>query len=324
MTVAAPTGYQAARESAALIRRERNVVLRLTGTEREEFLDNLCTNRVAGLAAGAGTRAFMLNPTKGRVLADFLAAATDDALLLDCEEGCADTVEELLQRYYFGQDVTIERRADVTVLSLQGPRADATLEAIGAVAPAAVPGSHVVTTMAGVEGRVLRWSETGEPGVRLWVPVDAVDEVERALVEAGAVVASAEAWTLLQIEAGVALFGRELTQETIPLEAPTENAISHDKGCYPGQEVIARLWARGRPARHLRGLRLDAPLAPGARLDADDKPGVARVTASAESPELGAVALAYVQRNYAEPGTALRSGQVGAVVAALPMAEVTV
>lgn len=319
----APTGYRAARESSALMPREKNAVLRMTGSEREEYLNSLCTNRVAGLMAGMGTRAFMLNPTKGRVLADFVVVVTEDALLLDCEDGCADTVEELLQRYYFGQDVTIER-ADLAVLSLQGPGADATLGAVGAAVPATDPASHVEATVSEVPVRVVRWSETGEPGVRLWVPVDDRDAVQAALIAAGAVLAEPQAWTLLQIEAGIAVYGRELTEETIPLEAPTENAISHDKGCYPGQEVIARLWARGRPARRLCGLRLSAPLEPGATLNADDKDAVARVTASAESPELGSVALAYVQRNYVEPGTILKTSETSAVVCSLPMAEITV
>jgi len=127
------------------------------------------------------------------------------------------------------------------------------------------------------------------------------------VVAAGAEPGDDEAWTVLQIEAGIAAFGRELGEETIPLEAPVEEALSFDKGCYPGQEVIARLHVRGRPARFLRGLRIEGggALAPGDTLDAADKPRVATVTASGASPALGAVALAYVHRDYLEPGTRL-------------------
>jgi folate-binding protein YgfZ len=126
---------------------------------------------------------------------------------------------------------------------------------------------------------------------------------------------------VLQIESGIAVFGRELGEDTIPLEAPTENAMSFDKGCYPGQEVIARLHVRGRPARELRGLRLEGePPAVGETLDAPDKPRVATVTASGRSPLLGSVALAYVHRDYLGAGTRLTTaGGQSAEVVALPM-----
>ena len=169
--------------------------------------------------------------------------------------------------------------------------------------------------------RVVRWSDTGETGFHLWVPGDATATLSSALVRAGAAAGHKDAWDTAQIESGIAVAGAELGLETIPLEAPTENAISHTKGCYPGQEVIARLWARGRPARLLRGLRFegDEALPPGATLDADGKEGAARVTRSAVSPALGPVALAYVHRDHVEAGTQLRSGSVVAEIADLPM-----
>jgi folate-binding protein YgfZ len=155
--------------------------------------------------------------------------------------------------------------------------------------------------------RALRWSDAGPAGWHLWVAAGAADAARQAIVEAGAVPGSEEAWTLLQIESGIAAFGRELGEDAIPLEAPTANAIDHDKGCYPGQEVITRLHFRGRPARQLRGLRIegDAPPPAGATLDADGKPAAATVTATAVSPRLGPIALAYVHRDYCEPGTRL-------------------
>jgi folate-binding protein YgfZ len=153
------------------------------------------------------------------------------------------------------------------------------------------------------------------------VPADAVDAARQAILEAGAAPGTEAAWTLLQIESGIAAFGRELGPDVIPLEAPTADAIDHAKGCYPGQEVIARLHVRGRPARHLMGLRIDGgePLPAGSTLDAPEKAGVAVVTASAVSPELGPVALAFVHRDHCAPGTRLTSGARSAVVAELPL-----
>lgn len=317
--------YHAARESAALFRPEAGLIT-LTGADRVEYLNSLCTNKIVDVESGRSARAFLLNPTKGRVLADFLACATDDALWLECAGGSAPIVLEILRKFFFGQGVEFTDLGSVwSVHSLQGPEAPGLLERTGASLPADEEGAHLETGIGAHSGRVVRWSDTGEAGFHLWFPAEAAPAVGAAIVEAGAIPGKAEAWTVLQIEAGVPAFGRELTEETIPLEAPTENAISHTKGCYPGQEVIARLHVRGRPARHLRGLRIHGSeaLEPGALLDAQDKAGVARVTASGVSPALGPVALAYVQRDYCEPGTRLMAldGRA-AEVADLPMIPV--
>ena len=318
--------YHAARERAALFARPDATLIAMTGTERAPYLNSLCTNKVIDLDIGHGARAFLLNPTKGRVLADFLVCATEDVLWLECVGGSAPTVLGILQRYYFGQEVAFEDHADEwTVLSLQGPESATFLERTGAAVPFPKPGAHVETGVGAHRARIVRWSDTAEVGFHLWVPAADADPVHSAVIEAGAVPGREEAWTVLQIEAGVAAFGRELTEETIPLEAPTENAISHTKGCYPGQEVIARLHVRGRPAKHLKGLLVEGEraLETGSVLDSGEKPGVARVTASGVSPVLGPIALAYVHRDYCDPGTRLRAGDGRAAeVADLPMVPV--
>jgi folate-binding protein YgfZ len=319
------SAYTGVHESAAFFPRPDNGLIEVTGSEREEYLNNLCTNRIVGLKPGETTRAFMLNPTKGRVLADFLVAASENELWLDCENGCASTVEALLQRYYFGQEVEFRSHGDEwSIGSLQGPLSEEIVTRAGATLPADRVGAHIETKIGSTVARVVRWTDTGGVGFRLWTPKTSAQAVETALIAAGAILGDEDAWTVLQIEAGIAAFGRELTEEMIPLEAPTENAISHDKGCYPGQEVIARLRARGRPARHLRGLRLatDRPPPPGTLLDGGDKAGVARITAAGVSPELGSVALAFVHRNYCDAGTRLGSDNLKAEVIDLPMTTV--
>ena len=309
-----------------MLEREAGFVV-LTGPERRSYLHALVTNALEDLEAGRARRAFFLTPTKGRVLADVLACETGDSLWLECADASAGIVKDLLAKYYFGQEVEFDDRSgNVRLLSLQGPESEAALERIGSAVPPVEPGSHAAATALvdgePVELRVVRWSDTGESGFHLWTPAGAVAAVEGALVDAGAAPGSEEAWTVLQIEAGIAVFGRELGEETIPLEAPVEEAMSFEKGCYPGQEVIARLHVRGRPARVLRGLRIagEEALAPGATLDASDKPRAATVTASGVSPSLGAIALAYVHRDYVEPGTRLTAADGReAEVADLPM-----
>lgn len=324
VTTAAPwhAAYRAARDRAALFDLADSGLIELTGPERQAYVHSLCTNKVVDLEPGRGVRALLLNPTKGRTLADFLACETGDALWLECRGGSATTVLEVLGKYFFGQAVeVVDRTAAWEVAALQGPGAAELLAALGSTLPDEVPAAHVATAIGPVSGRVVRWNDTGGPGFHLWLPRDGAEAARAALAEAGAVRGGAEAWTVLQIEAGVAAFGRDLTPETIPLEAPTEDAINHVKGCYPGQEVIARLHVRGRPAKHLRGLRVEgeARLAPGMVLDAAGKPGAATVTASGVSPELGSIALAYVHRDHCSAGTRLTGEGRAAVVADLPL-----
>jgi folate-binding protein YgfZ len=314
--------HRAAREGAALFARPASGLIEVTGAERLEYLNDLSTNKLVDLAPGRAARAFLLVPTKGRVLADFVACEMGEATWLECQGGSAPTVLELLGKYYFGQDVAFaDQSAEWRVLALVGPAAAALLTAVVREIPPAEEKTHEESRIGDTAVRALRWSDAGPPGWHLWVPTDAVEPVRRTLVEAGAVPGSEEEWTLLQIESGVAAYGRELGEDGIPLEAPTEDAIDHAKGCYPGQEVIARLHVRGRPARHLKGLRIEGsdPLPAGTVLDAADKPGVATVTASAVSPALGPIALAYVHREHCEPGTRLTGAGRAAEVAELPL-----
>lgn len=318
--------YQAARGKAALFELPGSGLVEIRGPERGSYLNSLCTNKVDDLEPGRGARAFLLAPQKGRVLADFLACETGDVLLLECAGGSAGRVLELLRKYYFGQEVEfVDHRVGWRAVSLQGPASGSILEHAGGIPPAGGEGDHGMSPIGAVTARIVRWTDTGETGFRIWLGgEEPAATAVGTLVEAGAVPGEPEAWDALQIEAGIAAYGPELGEETIPLEAPTENAISHTKGCYPGQEVIARLWARGRPARHLRGLRFEGEraLPPGAGLDAGDKADVARVTRSAVSPALGPIALAYVKRDHAEPGIRLRGDDAWAEVTELPMMPV--
>lgn len=314
--------YNAAREGAALFERPRSTLVEVTGSERLPYLNSLCTNKLIDLAPGSSARAFLLVPTKGRVLADFIACETGLATWLECQGGSAPTVMGLLGKYYFGQDVAFHDRTEAwRVFALAGPDAGRILTGILPDVPPAEEGTHEESALGGAPARALRWSDAGPEGWHLWVGAGAADTARQAILEAGAVPGSEDAWTILQIESGIAAFGRELGEDVIPLEAPTGTAIDHDKGCYPGQEVITRLHFRGRPARRLCGLRIEgeASLPAGTTLDAADKPAVAVVTASAVSPALGPVALAYVHRDYCEPGTRLTQNGTIATVADLPL-----
>jgi len=204
------------------------------------------------------------------------------------------------------EDVT-EQRA---ILSLIGPRS---VELAGT---AALPENACETTsVSGVECVAAGTAE----GIDLICAAEQAERLRAALLEAGTVAVSPAAAEILRIEAGVPRFGAEMSAETMPAEAAiVERAISFTKGCYIGQEPVARLHYKGRPNRHLRGLRLSAPVEAGAALRLGEKE-VGRLGSAAISPALGPIGLAIVRRE-AEPGAELAVGEDGvtAEVVGLP------
>jgi folate-binding protein YgfZ len=177
----------------------------------------------------------------------------------------------------------------------------------------------------GQPGILLRVADTGEPGFELVVPREQVPDLRQSLQVAGAAAIDADTADVLRIEAGVAAFGPDMDQETIPLEAGIEQqAISFTKGCYVGQEVIIRVLHRGhgRVARRLVGLTFDAGEPPpprGARLLVEGR-DVGEVTSSAASPVLGRpIALGYVKRDFTAPGTVVAASTgAGGEIVSLP------
>jgi folate-binding protein YgfZ len=207
-----------------------------------------------------------------------------------------------LEMYSIGRDVKVtDVSAERAILSLIGPRA---VEVAGT---AALPENACEeTAVAGVECLA-----TGTAlGIDLIVAAAEAERLRGALSEAGAIAVSPEAAEILRIESGTPRFGAEMGTETMPAEAGiVEDAVSFTKGCYIGQETVARLHYKGRPNRHLRGLRLSAPAAPGAALRLGEKE-VGRLGGAAVSPALGPIGLAILRRE-AEPGAELAVGEDG-------------
>jgi folate-binding protein YgfZ len=232
-------------------------------------------------------------------------------LWIDTEAVALPAVLKHLTMYSIGRDVAV---ADVTaeraILSLIGPRS---VELAGT---AALPENACEeTTVAGVACVAVGTRE----GLDLIAVATDAERLRAALLAAGAVAVSAEAAEILRIESGVPRFGAEMGTETMPAEAGiVEQAVSFTKGCYIGQETVARLHYKGRPNRHLRGLRLSAPAPAGATLSLGEKE-VGRLGSATVSPALGPIGLAILRRE-AEPGTDLAVGEDGvtAEVVALP------
>lgn len=312
--------YAAAREAVALHDASYRECVRLTGEDRASFLHGMVTQDVKGLAPGA-TAYTTLVTQKGAMVADGRLLRREDELLLDVEPGAGARVRGFLEKYLISEDAELhDATAQLALLRLLGPHTPELLGRVlgGPVAPLA-PQASRPATLAGTPVLLLGAAGFGLPQVDLLVARGALEAVWTALTQAGAKPLGFEALELLRVEAGVPRFGQDLVETTIPLEANLQHAISYNKGCYIGQEVIARATFRGHMNRTLSGFLLGATqAAPGAELMREGKK-VGWLTSVVRSPRLGQwVALGYVRREV-EPGTALQLGEGPATATVHPL-----
>lgn len=307
---------RALRDGVAITWRSWRGGLRVTGQERAPFLHRLLSGRVTGLAVGTGSHALLLDQ-RGKVIADLDLWIDEDQILLLADTRVLSTVASVLRRYILRSAVSIEAIDDSTVLALGGPGVAEVLARVEAEPP--TQGALVATEIDGSEVRVLqRWREPRS----FEMLVQAADAVAlwRALAGAGDVIPAG--WTaseVLRVESGIPAQGAELTGSELPQEVRLEGAIDFDKGCYLGQETVARIHYRGHVNRLLCGLRTDELVAPGDRLICGDRP-TGQVTSTAVSALLGPVALAYVRTDDSEPGTGMRTeAGIKARTVSLPM-----
>ena len=243
--------YTAATEGVALIDRSDRGKLAVSGPDAAAYLDSLLSNDVAGVAPGGGVDATLLTH-KGRMLAEVRVLATEDELLLDCERIGLQALFDALTQFRIGYAAELHKRTlQRGLLSLIGPRAD---ELVG-LAPGEVEHAHVATVAGEVPVRAIRT----ELGLDLLCESERTAELAGALTAAGAVTIEEAVAESVRIEHGRPRFGVEIDETTMPQEAGLhERAVSYSKGCYIGQETVARLYWKGKPNRLLRGLRLSA------------------------------------------------------------------
>ncbi|HEX6229166.1 MAG TPA: glycine cleavage T C-terminal barrel domain-containing protein [Solirubrobacterales bacterium] len=302
VTVELDAQYRQLREECGLLDRSSRGKLLLRGSEAGEYLQSQLTNEVEALAAGEGCYAALLD-RKGHIQADMrVLRLADGEYWLDIEPEALATARRHLETYKIGRDVEVlDVTAERAILSLIGPRS---AEVAGS---AALPEhSSAPTTIGGADCLLVGTKE----GLDLVAHSEDLAALRDALLAAGAVAVGEEAAEILRIEAGRPRFGAEMSEETMPAEAGiVDVAVSFTKGCYIGQEPVARLHYKGRPNRHLRGLELSAPVEPGAPLRLGEKQ-VGRIGSSCVSPARGPIALAIVRRE-AEPGAELIAGEDG-------------
>ncbi len=282
------------------------------GGEAVRFLNGMVTNDVAALAEGAWMHAAFPNP-QGRLVALVRVFRRGGHFLFDTEPETYARLLKDLERYvpagdFFVRDLT----AETTLLSVQGARAREVVAAVlGGDAASTPRGRARLATFEGSAVEAARATHTGEDGFDLIVPKERAEALGAALVSAGAVPAGAEALEVLRVEAGVPRYGVDASDANVVLEVVEESeAVSYTKGCYTGQEIIARIHWRGHVAKKLTGLVFegDVEVPAGSRLRApSDGREAGRVTSVVFSPRLGrSVGLGLVKYDYLAPGTELK------------------
>ncbi|HEY2141006.1 MAG TPA: glycine cleavage T C-terminal barrel domain-containing protein [Solirubrobacteraceae bacterium] len=296
--------YKALTETCGLVDRSERGKLALTGSEAKAFLAGQVTNDVEALVPGSGCYAAFLTP-KGKMLGDLRIFDLGDELLLDTERSALQALFDMIRRFKIGYDVELHKRTvECGLLSLIGPEAGRVIDAEG------LPDIEHASVRAKIAGIAIVLART-DVGMDLVCNASHRPTIVEALLAAGAQPVSEAAAEIVRVERGRPRYGTDLNDTVIPQEAGlNERAVSFTKGCYVGQETVARLHYRGKPNRHLRGLRLSEMAPPGAELRLGERV-VGHMTSCALSPRLGPVGLALVRRE-AEPGANLSVDEAGA------------
>jgi folate-binding protein YgfZ len=319
----------------------------VSGADRASYLQGLLTNDIAALTAGTGCYTAYLT-AQGRMIADLSVYEIGDVILLAMEGAVKDTVLARLDQFIFSEDVHL---GDVTdtfgEVAIVGPNAASIVaEVVPGVSIAALTMMREhdnVRAPRGVEGSrlnpqsairnpqsepviVARVLDVGEPGFALYAEREVITSIVDDLRRTGVIELDEATADAIRIESGTPRFGRDMDDDTIPLEAGIESrAISFTKGCYVGQEVIIRVLHRGhgRVARRLVGLRIEGSGVPasGATVRAGERE-VGHVTSAAWSPVLKqAIALAYLHRDFVTAGTSVTIDERAAEVVSLPFVD---
>jgi tRNA-modifying protein YgfZ len=289
-TATLPAEYRALVEACGMLDRSERGKLALDGGEAKAFLQGQVSNDIESLTPGTGCYAALLTP-KGKMLSDLRVLDTGTELLLDTERVSLQALFNAIRRTMIGYDAELHKRTlERGLLSLQGPTA---FSVAGAEELAkAAEHTHVVGAVGEIAVRAIRT----DVGVDLLCGSGDTEALKAVLQDAGAVPVSEETFEALRVERGRPRYGIDLDETVIPQEAGlNERAVSFTKGCYVGQETVARLHYRGKPNRHLRGLRLSAPAASGDPIRFGERE-VGHLSSVVTSPRLGPLALALVRR----------------------------
>lgn len=306
-----PDNYQAALQGAVYYPITSADVLCLSGPDRRAFVQRQTTNNINLLGTGQAQTTVLTSPT-GRILDVFLlypeGTGDEETLVLMPLPGRTEGIFRFLKsRIFFMDKVTLTNTStDYAHYLLDGPLVAVALEKIGLET---VPANDSVT-FAQMSGHPL--TLIGQPGLaglgfRIVIPQAAASILKNIFMEADIPRLSADSYELLRIEAGLPTADHELRENYTPLEAGLGTYVAENKGCYTGQEVLARQVNYDKITRQLTGLRLEAPIAPGSDVFVEGR-SVGEVTSAVVSPRFGSIALAIIKRPFFEPNTDLFAG----------------
>ena len=335
--------YAALRKGAVLFDAPHLGALRVTGGDRLSFLNNMVTAKSVDLTPGRSRPCFWLNH-KGRIDADLLMCEFEDEMLIILDRHLAANTAGTLSSFVFAEDVEItDASGELSILSIHGPKTRSLLDHAASEAPLALdePSSACRATLGGVRLSALRQDLTGEIGVLLAIPRAGFAKVHKHLLATGEAHPETRAretgWLAInaaRIEAGHPLFNVDFAPSSLPAESGViEQRVSFEKGCYLGQEVVARMHARNTRKQCIVALRVtDQQITTGHTdirqpttgsqvfedTDNPDTP-IGAVTSSTISPMLGAVPVCFAMLKdaYTKPGTKLRVLAEGALVSAV-------
>jgi tRNA-modifying protein YgfZ len=314
--------YDALTHRAGLVDLGHRTQIEISGGDRAAFLHNLCTNEVRKLVPGAGREAFLTN-VQGKTLAHVFYFVAPDSIVLSTVPGQAELLLAHLDRYLVCEQVTLaDRSAEWRELFLSGPESARLLSSLGVEEIPQERLAHAPISLAGRHAWLRRVDIAGPDGLVISAPDADAAAIRHVLVDAGAIICPVDALEAARIERGFPWFGSDISDKNLPQEVGRDAlAISFNKGCYLGQETVARIDALGHVNKMLVGVAFDAgqDIQPGLEVLADGQP-VGSISSAAYSPRLHSqLALGYVRRGHTERGTQLDSAAGKARVVALPL-----
>jgi len=314
---------QALNQDVGLVDLSNRSLIAVAGVDRASFLHNLCTNEIRKLPAGAGAEEFFLD-ARGHILFHAFILAGEEAHIIDSEPGQAELLMRHLDKYHIRERIELlDRSDDWGELLVAGPR---TVERLATLVGDELPAerlSHAPTILGGRSVTLVRIDLVQPIGFLVRAAREDLPAVWAALQQAGARPCGAQAFDAARIEAGYPCYGRDISEKNLPQEIGRDGqAISFVKGCYLGQETVARIDALGHVNKTLVGVRFHGEQVPqpGLALASADGQEVGEVTSAAYSGRLRSpLALAYVRRGHNAPWTRLQSALGEAEVIALPL-----
>ena len=317
--------YEALNTRAAVFDRSHRGRLRVKGPRAAEMVTGLVTNDVSALVPGQGCYAAALT-AKGKIVADVRVFVEEDGILVDAPPRAATAWAAMVKKFVNPRTAPhVDESATLRDVGVFGATARHVVsELTGVPAPALTamaPYAHMSVEVDGVPARIAKVPDLEVEGFELSGPADSFTSLWTRAVAAGATPAGLEAWDIARVEAGRPEWGVDMDDNTIPQEANFDalHAISYTKGCYVGQETVARVHFRGHVNKHLRGVRAASlePIPSGATLHDESGAQVGDVRSAVRSPRLGAIALAMIRREV-EPGATLIARSAGDAEGAAP------